>query len=101
MSAAMPSARVPLTDDGFFRLRRSLLAVSVVLAVVGIGASVYLTDLHVRVHNDPSYQPACDVNQVFRCSDVALSPYSHVLGAPMSVWGLPVVSCVGLKPGAP
>jgi uncharacterized membrane protein len=88
MSAAMPSARVPLTDDGFFRLRRGLLAVSAVLAIIGVSASVYLTDLHIRVHSDPSFQPACDVNQVFRCSDVALSPYSHLWGAPMSVWSL-------------
>lgn len=76
------------SEDSFFRLRRSLLAVSAVLAMIGVSTSVYLTDLHVRVHTDPTFSPACDVNEVFRCSDIALSPYSHLLGVPMSVWGL-------------
>lgn len=84
----MPSASASFAEDRFFRLRRGLLVISAVLAIIGVGASVYLTDLHMRVHSDPSYQPACDVNQVFRCSDVALSTYSHLLGVPISVWGL-------------
>jgi len=75
-------------DESRFLIRRAVLLVSAVLAVVGVSASVYLTDLHVRVHTDPSYQPACDVDAVFRCSDIALSPYSQILGVPMSVWGL-------------
>ncbi len=78
----------PVNGDRNFRLRQPLLAVSAVFAMVGVSASVYLTDLHVRVHTDASYQPACDVNQTFNCSDIALSSYSHLLGVPMSVWGL-------------
>ena len=74
--------------ESFFRLRRALLAASVALAMVGVGTGVYLTDLHVRVHTDSSYQPACDVNDVFRCSDLALSPYSQALGLPISVWAI-------------
>lgn len=76
------------SEDDYYRLRRRLLVVSAVLAMIGVSTAVYLTDLHFRVHSDPSYQPACDVNQVFRCSDVALSPYSHLLGVPVSVWTL-------------
>ena len=86
MASAALGVREPSTDDDFYRLRRQLLAVSAVLAMIGVSTSVYLTDLHFRVHSDPTFQPACDVNQVFRCSDVALSPYSHALGAPVSVW---------------
>jgi uncharacterized membrane protein len=77
-----------IEDETSFRLRRPVLALSAVLAVIGISVSVYLTDLHVRVHTDPGYQPACDVNEVFRCSDVALSPYSQLFGLPVSVWTL-------------
>jgi uncharacterized membrane protein len=84
MSRLMPTA----ADEALFRLRRSLLAASAVLTIVGVCAALYLTDLHVRVHTDASYQPACDINAVFRCSDIALSPYSHVFGVPMSVWAL-------------
>ena len=88
MTAVNPEARDPSGDEAFHGRRRPLLAISAVLSVIGVSASVYLTDLHIRLHTDPSYQPACDLNQVFRCSDVALSPYSHLLGVPVSVWTL-------------
>lgn len=57
------------------------------LAIVGLGLSGYLTLLHVQLHHDPTYVSVCAIGDKLNCETVAASRYSVALGLPVSVWG--------------
>jgi uncharacterized membrane protein/protein-disulfide isomerase len=67
---------------------RRLAALFAALCLVGLAVSIELTRVHVRVHTDPGYRPACAVSEAVSCATVALSPYSVFGGLPVSVWGI-------------
>jgi uncharacterized membrane protein len=56
--------------------------------LLAIGDSIYLADLHHKANTDASFDPSCDISSTFRCTSVAISPYSVFLGVPVAVWGL-------------
>lgn len=54
------------------------------LAVVGLGISVYLT----FVHYDAHVPLVCTDNSFINCGRVITSPQSVVAGLPLAVWGI-------------
>jgi len=88
MSRVRPTNRrppLPAVDPGE---RRVILSLSLLLTLVGLGAAAYLTHLHVMAHTDAGFTPSCDINATWRCTAVAVSPYSIFLRVPVAVWGL-------------
>lgn len=72
------------------RLRRALFVPLLLLALVGLGSSLYLTDLHIRVNSapDPSTVDSfCNVSEGLDCVTVAASKYSKFLGIPIALYG--------------
>lgn len=61
--------------------------ISMLLAVIGLGVSLYSINHHVEVHKSGQTDAACNINATFSCDDAALSEYSEVLEAPLGVWG--------------
>ncbi|MBW2731320.1 MAG: thioredoxin domain-containing protein [Deltaproteobacteria bacterium] len=73
------------------RLRRMLFVPLLLLALAGLGSSLYLTDLHIRVHsaaNPDTIDSFCNVSKGLDCVAVAASEYSSFLGIPIAVYGL-------------
>ncbi len=64
----------------------AVLALLVCLA--GLGFSVELTRIHVRVFTEPDFVPICAVSEGVNCATVALSPWSVFAGLPVSAWGI-------------
>ncbi len=96
------STQAPKTKNG-----RLLAALTVILALAGIGVSIELTYVHVVAHanfaggrsagpaeqHDGEVAPAaqelaCDLSESVSCSDVALAEQSEFLGVPISIWGI-------------
>jgi protein-disulfide isomerase len=72
------------------RRRRRLLWPTVLLLLVGLGASLYLGNLHLEVHgpDGESVQSFCAINDDFNCVTVATSEYSSFLGLPVALYGI-------------
>lgn len=62
--------------------------VLILLTLVGLGLSAYLTYIHVGVHTNPSFSSGCNINKTLNCESVALSSYAVIANLPTSVWGL-------------
>ena len=77
-----------ITTTGSIHILRRMCAVILVLAIIGIGVSTYLTHIHYATHTDENYKSVCAVSDEINCETVARSPYSVFLGAPVSVWGI-------------
>jgi len=60
---------------------------SLLCAVVGLGASVAAAYVHYRLLYDPTYLSFCDVNATFSCTQVYASRYSTVWGIPVAIIG--------------
>ena len=67
---------------------RGLLLAVVLLSLVGLGASAYLSILHWQVHNLAGHESFCAVSEAVNCDTVAMSRFSLVLGVPLSTWGI-------------
>ena len=76
-------------------MRRSALVAALVLVTVGLGLSIELTRIHHRVHTDPEFASICNISDAINCENVARSPYSVVLGLPVSVWGILAYLTIG------
>lgn len=61
---------------------------ALVVALLGIVASIYSIKHHIDVHATGQTDAACNINATFSCDEVALSKYSEVLGIPLGVYGL-------------
>lgn len=83
--ASAKSSSMPVSTAG---PHRTLVISFVLLCLLGLGASVELTRIHVFVHTDPSYHSVCAVSEGLNCETVAISPYSVFAGLPVSVWGI-------------
>lgn len=77
---ARPPRPVPL-------LRRHALALMCLL-VVGLVVSGYLTYVHLRLHADPGWRSACDIDPQLSCDAVVLSSYGSIRGTPISIVGV-------------
>ncbi|MFV8752731.1 vitamin K epoxide reductase family protein [Nannocystaceae bacterium ST9] len=58
------------------------------LAALGLSASIVLEVVHVRAYLDPSIASFCNVGDRFDCDAVALSRASVILGVPTALWGI-------------
>jgi uncharacterized membrane protein/protein-disulfide isomerase len=67
---------------------RGLLIALVLVSLVGLGTSVYLSVLHWQVYNQPGHESFCAVSEAVNCDTVALSRFSLILGVPLSTWGI-------------
>lgn len=79
--------------------------VSLVIALIGIGLSVYSTMHHLEVKATGKTDAACNISSTISCDEVALSQYSEISGVPLGVFGLgyfvaaAVLLLVGLRGG--
>jgi uncharacterized membrane protein/predicted DsbA family dithiol-disulfide isomerase len=67
---------------------RGLLLAVVLVSLVGLGSSIYLSVLHWQVHNNPGHESFCAVSEAVNCDTVALSRFSVIFGVPVSTWGI-------------
>jgi protein-disulfide isomerase/uncharacterized membrane protein len=60
----------------------------VLLAVVGLLDSVYLSVSHYRVYTDMAYKSFCAISKAINCDTISQSPYSIFLNLPVPIWGI-------------
>ena len=60
----------------------------VLIALVGLLVSVYLSYSHYRVYTDIGYKSFCAISKAINCDTVSQSAYSIFLGLPVPVWGI-------------
>ena len=60
----------------------------VVLTVVGLADSVYLSVSHYRVYTDMAYKSFCAISKAINCDTISQSPYSIFFNLPVPVWGI-------------
>ncbi len=79
--------------------------ISLVIALIGIGLSIYSTMHHLEVKATGKTDAACNINDKFSCDEVALSQYSEISGVPLGIFGLgyfaaaAILLLVGLRGG--
>ena len=61
---------------------------AVVLAVIGLADSIYLSISHYRNYTDIGYESFCALSRAINCDTVSQSPYAIFLGIPVPVWGV-------------
>lgn len=66
------------------KIARPLLGI---LALVGLGVSIYLTQYHFQVLSNPDFASACKFNETFDCDKVNASAYGKVFGVPLGFYG--------------
>jgi protein-disulfide isomerase/uncharacterized membrane protein len=59
-----------------------------IVTLAGLMSSVYLAVSHYRVYTDIVYESFCAISRSLNCDTVSQSPYSILLGVPVSVWGI-------------
>src|SRR5690606_29816847 len=67
---------------------KTWILISIVLAVIGAGISIYSTVHHIAVKRQGSTDMACNINDTFSCDDVARSAYSQIGDIPLAILGL-------------
>jgi len=72
---------IPLPFPVYFRA-------VVVLAVMGLADTIYLSISHYRVYTDIGYASFCAISKAINCDTVSQSPYSILWRAPVPVWGV-------------
>jgi len=59
----------------------------ILLALLGLGASVYASYVHYMLLTVPDYSSLCEVNETVSCQQVFQSQYGSVLGVPVAAGG--------------
>src|SRR5688572_24298175 len=59
----------------------------IILAALGLGASVAALYVHYQMLADPTYTSFCDINETVSCEAVLTSQYGSVLGVPVAAGG--------------
>src|SRR5262245_51862605 len=77
-------------------------AIIVVLAAIGLGASLASLYVHYKLLTDPSYTSFCNVSETVSCEAVYQSVYATVGGVPVAaggaIWaGLVLVLALGMR----
>ncbi len=68
-------------------LRSSFALGAIILALIGLGISIYSTKHHLAVKASGATDAFCNINATFNCDDVAKSSYAEILNIPLGVWG--------------
>ena len=63
-------------------------SVVVILALIGLGDSIYLSISHYRVHTDIGYSSFCAISKSINCDTVSQSAFSILLNVPVPIWGV-------------
>jgi uncharacterized membrane protein/protein-disulfide isomerase len=63
---------------------------SLILTLIGLGTTVYLSISHYRVYSDIGYKSFCAISRAINCDTVSQSAYAVLWGMPLAVWG-----CIG------
>lgn len=58
------------------------------LAVIGLADSIYLSISHYRVYMDMGYKSFCALSKALNCDTVSQSAYSVFLNLPLPIWGI-------------
>jgi uncharacterized membrane protein/protein-disulfide isomerase len=66
---------------------RTTRALSVVFALLGLGAMLAAAFVHYRLLFNPRYASVCDISATVSCTQVYLSRYSTVSGVPVAIFG--------------
>jgi len=61
---------------------------TLIIALVGLGDSVYLSISHYRVYRDIGYSSFCAISRALNCDTVSQSSYAILLGVPIAVWAM-------------
>jgi len=64
----------------------------IMITVIGLIVSIYLSVSHYRVYTDIGYKSFCAISRAINCDTVSQSSYSIFLNLPVPVWG---VICYG------
>ena len=59
----------------------------IIMALLGLAASVAALYVHYRLLTDPTYSSFCDVNETVSCQQVFKSEYGTVFGIPVAAGG--------------
>lgn len=68
-------------------------------SIIGIIASVAITQDKIDLAANPHYQPVCDLNPIISCGSVMKSPQAHVFGFMnpyVGLLGFPIVLAIGM-----
>ncbi len=60
----------------------------VILAVIGIVISFWLTYDKIQILKNPNYKPICDISPIISCGDVMGAKQSNILGVPNPIFGM-------------
>lgn len=107
MTKDMSNDTTKNTEGGTHETTHNWMFVGLILAVIGIGLSIYSTMHHLEVKATGKTDAACNINDTFSCDEVALSKYSEIAGVPLGVFGLGyflaalILLVIGLRGGKP
>ena len=71
-----------------FSLQKVLPWLLVIGGLIGIAASLILVYDQIRIWENPSFQPACDLNPIVSCGTVISSKQGEIFGIPAPILGL-------------
>jgi len=60
----------------------------IMITVIGLIVSIYLSVSHYRVYTDIGYQSFCAISRAINCDTVSQSSYSIFINLPVPVWGV-------------
>jgi uncharacterized membrane protein/protein-disulfide isomerase len=60
----------------------------IMITVIGLFVSIYLSVSHYRVYTDIGYKSFCAISRAINCDTVSQSSYSIFLNLPVPVWGV-------------
>lgn len=70
-------------------MKAFLIKTSSLWVLLSLGIHSYLSFIYYSLHfRSESDSFTCNINEVFNCSSVALSPYSHIFSVPVSLFGV-------------
>jgi len=81
------------------KLNRILPWLLIIGGIIGIIASVMITQEKIDLASNPNYQPVCDLNPIISCGSVMKSPQAHIFGFMnpfIGLIGFPIVVTVGM-----
>src|SRR5262245_18779589 len=59
-----------------------------IAGVLGLAASLTLTDEKISMLTNPSYKPSCSINPVLSCGSVMVTPQASAIGFPNPLIGI-------------
>lgn len=69
-------------------LQKTLPYILIIGGIVGLIASLALTHDKIRILQDASYEPGCNINPIFSCGSVMKTEQASLLGMPNTIFGL-------------